>query len=101
MTLQHPLTLAAARTATSVLLAACSSSPTHATKPAAGAGSNTSSSTSPAAAANTVAAPITAIPPTGPGGATSACALITENDVTSTIDPGKGSAFSSHGATQC
>jgi hypothetical protein len=42
-------------------------------------------------------------PPTGAGGAPSACALITEKDVTSTIgaDPGKGSAFSSHGANQC
>jgi hypothetical protein len=31
------------------------------------------------------------------------CPLVTEKDVTSTIgtDPGKGSAFSSHGATQC
>jgi hypothetical protein len=103
MTLQHPLTLAAALTATSVLLAACSSSPTHATKPAAGTRTNTTSSTSAAVVANTVAAPITTIPSTGPDGATSACALVTENDVTSTIgtDPGKGSAFSSHGATQC
>jgi hypothetical protein len=43
------------------------------------------------------------LPPTGAGGAPSACALITEKDVTSTIgaDPGKGSAFSSHGANQC
>ena len=87
-----------------MLLAACSSSPpTHATKPAARTHSNTTSSTSAAAAANTSAAPITATSPTGPGGATSACALVTEKDVTSTIgtDPGKGSAFSSHGATQC
>lgn len=107
MTLQHPRTLAAgfaALSAAGALLTSCStSSPTRATTPAAPTHSKTTSSTSSAAAANASAAPTTATSAAEAGATTTACALVTEKDVTSIIgtDPGNGSAFSSHGATQC
>jgi hypothetical protein len=111
MTQTHPRSIAAAASglAGCLLLAACgSSSPTHAHTPA-DQPRNDAANSSAAPAGSTGPPPGSSSPTSGtssaprPSAAGAACTLITEHDVTSTVgaDPGKGSAFSSHGATQC
>lgn len=94
-------------------LTGCSSTTSGAGSPGATAapGANSTPATRPTSAAATTptaptaAAPTLAAPTTGATGvaAPQACALITEHDVTAALgaDPGPGSRFASHGATQC
>ena len=99
MTRPHRHAIAAAALATALLLAACSGSSTSTAPdktPATNAGgvggaSTQAASTGPPAVASSAAA------------VTSACALVTEKEVGTALgaDPGKGSPFSSHGASQC
>jgi len=82
------LTAAAAMTATTLLLAGCSTL-----------GVGQPSSGGPSAGASSSAAPSSAAGPSD----TDACTLITEQDVTDTLgsDPGPGTPISNKGASQC
>ena len=106
MTLRQGHTIAAAAAlAATLLLAGCSGSSTSAASaktlasPAAEAGGPAGASS--ASAASTAPPAATSSPATA--SAASACALITETEVRTALgaDPGKGSPFSSHGASQC
>ena len=106
MTLRQGHTIAAAAAlAATLLLAGCSGSSTSAApaktlaSPAAEAGGRAGASS--ASAASTAPPAATSSPATA--SAASACALITETEVRTALgaDPGKGSPFSSHGASQC
>ena len=104
MTDPHRRALAAATFAMTgcVLLAGCSNSAPAAQADAPAvqttAGATPATSVAPADPASTDATPAAA-PTTG----TAACALVTEQEVGTVLgtDPGAGSAFSSHGASQC
>jgi Protein of unknown function (DUF3558) len=104
MTNPHRSTLASAALAITgcLLLAACTSSAPAAQNDAPAvqttAGATPATSVAPADPASTDATPAAA-PTTG----TAACALVTEQEVGAVLgtDPGAGSAFSSHGASQC
>jgi hypothetical protein len=107
MTRHRPRTLAAATlAATGLLLAACGSgnSPSHAAVSPKGTMSDSNSAPSmPASTVSTVSATGATTAAPLPAGAAVACTLVTEKDAAAALgkDPGPGSAFSSHGSTQC
>jgi hypothetical protein len=95
---------AAALAATALLLTACTSNPAIPAVTTAGhSDTAATSSTSPGVAVPTSAARVAATSISAHAASGTACALVTEKDVTAVlgVDPGKGSPFSSHGSTQC
>ncbi len=110
MTDPHRRTLAAAAAgvAASLVLAACSSSapaPAVSTDTSAvqATASGTTLTTPAASVAPTDPATTDATPAAAPAAGVTACALVTEQEVGTALgtDPGAGSAFTSHGASQC
>jgi len=101
---RNTIATAAAGLATGLLLSACSSSVTPAahapTAPVAKTGS--AATASPATSTNTER-PVIRTSAAAASAVTSACALVTEKEVSTTLgaDPGPGTPFSSHGASQC
>jgi hypothetical protein len=107
---RHTVATAAAGITAYLLLAACASSPTNATAPAAQINSTATKTSARAPGTSTGTLRGAAVPrahtsatPQPAATIAGACALITETDVTRTVgtDPGKGGGDSSHGASGC
>lgn len=106
MTSRHRYTIAAASTAAFMLVTGCAGNAAGSTSPQSPHSTSPDSdiSASPPAEAThtTTATPITATTPANTTAA-SACALVTEKDIITTLgaDLGQGSPFTSHGSSQC